>query len=93
MLEDAVILEAQVVSSTAELGVRRILDFRAGARARAGMSRAHGMHVFAWYAHAIFMFVCVCACACAVLCSRHIHMLCKPGPYWGHARVQVASST
>lgn len=36
MLEDAVILEAQVVSSTAELGVRRILDFRAGARARTG---------------------------------------------------------
>ena len=36
LLEDAVILEAQVVSSTAELGVRRILDFRAGARARTG---------------------------------------------------------
>ena len=36
VLGDAVILEAQVVSSTAELGVRRILDYRAGARARAG---------------------------------------------------------
>ena len=36
VLEDAIILEAQVVSTTAELGVRRILNFRAGARARAG---------------------------------------------------------
>ena len=36
VLEDAIILEAQVVSTTAELGVRRLLNFRAGARARAG---------------------------------------------------------
>jgi len=36
VLEDAIILEAQVVSTTAELGVRRILNFRAGGRARAG---------------------------------------------------------
>ena len=36
VLEDAIILEAQVVSTTAELGVRRLLNFRAGGRARAG---------------------------------------------------------
>ena len=36
MLEDAIILEAKVVSTTTELGVRRLLNFRAGARARAG---------------------------------------------------------